>query len=257
VPKYSYIGSEGNTIAYREAGSGTPVLLIHGFTVDSEFNWVEPGIFKALAEKYHVFAMDVRGHGKSAKPVECAAYGEHILDDITELIDSKCAGRAHVVGYSMGGEIALAYAVKRPERVYKAVVGGGGLVTVDDDKYALWELDARRLRAAEPQDKVSEIRFPGISLPDSVLKSMDANDPAALGAVAEGMLQLALASEELANNDTPMLLLTGEYDEFKYTADRALAIGSNIRMKVLKGCGHMDAIADPGFTRFLLNFLCE
>ena len=44
MTSYEYTGPEGNTIAYREAGSGIPVLLIHGFTVDSEFNWLEPGI---------------------------------------------------------------------------------------------------------------------------------------------------------------------------------------------------------------------
>jgi len=257
VTNYEYIGPEGNTIAYREAGSGIPVLLIHGFTVDSEFNWVEPGIFGALAKQYHVVAMDVRGHGKSARPVESNAYGERILDDITALIDSKQFSKAHVVGYSMGGEIALAYAAKRPERVFKAVVGGGGLVTVGDDKYRLWELDARRLHAATPGEKVSEVRFTGISLPASVLNSMDANDPAALGAAAEGMLKLALSRQDLANNDIPILLLIGENDEFKYTAERALTAGPNIRMIVLNGCGHMDAIADPVFTQALLNFLGE
>src|SRR5262245_46298554 len=69
-------------IAYSEAGEGAPVILIHGLYSSAEMNWVLPGIFKQLAEHYHVIALDRRGHGKSDKPTEEDAYGQPMVADV-------------------------------------------------------------------------------------------------------------------------------------------------------------------------------
>src|SRR2546429_559405 len=60
--------SDGVKIAYIEAGEGEPVVLVHGLHSSAAMNWELPGTFARLAKKYHVVAMDLRGHGTSDKP---------------------------------------------------------------------------------------------------------------------------------------------------------------------------------------------
>lgn len=97
--------SAGTTIRYLADGAGEPVILIHGYTSDTEKQFVRTGIFDALAKTYRVYGMDARGHGKSGKPHDPAAYGAEMGLDIVRLMDHLGLKTAHVVGYSMGAHI--------------------------------------------------------------------------------------------------------------------------------------------------------
>jgi pimeloyl-ACP methyl ester carboxylesterase len=103
---------------------GDPVILIHGFTIDSRWNWESTGLIDLLAEDFQVVATDVRGHGGSEAPHNPSRYGAEILGDISRLLDHLDLTKAHLLGYSMGGEIVLAYLAFYPERVLRAVIGG-------------------------------------------------------------------------------------------------------------------------------------
>ena len=69
-----YFDSSGVRIRYVEAGKGTPIILVHGFTRNIETNWLETGVLSALAKRHRVIAVDLRGHGKSGKPHDPSAY---------------------------------------------------------------------------------------------------------------------------------------------------------------------------------------
>jgi pimeloyl-ACP methyl ester carboxylesterase len=100
-------------IAFREEGSGDPVLLVHGWTGSSyDYNKLIP----LLSQKHRVAAYDQVGFGKSDKP-RIAYRLQLFLDLIEKLADSLELGRFHLVGNSMGGHIAAAFALARPERV--------------------------------------------------------------------------------------------------------------------------------------------
>src|SRR5207248_1151366 len=71
--------SNGVRIRYIESGSGEPILLIHGYTQSLDTNWVDTGVFAKLAKDHHVIAFDLRGHGKSGKPHDPAAYGREMV----------------------------------------------------------------------------------------------------------------------------------------------------------------------------------
>ncbi len=240
--------SDGTRINYTVQGTGEPVIFIHGFTVDSDWNWQAPGILDSIAKDFRVIAMDVRGHGKSAKPHSRDAYGRNILMDHLRI------EKAHLVGYSMGGEITLAFLLSFPERVTKAVVGGGGWVAAGDRKHELWQTHASLLEAIPPGVSVSEQLFPGAPLDEATRRTMNANDAAALSAVAYGMLAFAVEEQALRNNTVPTMLVIGENDQFKFSADKALVAGSRMEMTVLPGQDHLSAIADPGFVRAVLEF---
>src|SRR4051812_467322 len=66
--------SDGVKIHYLEAGQGTPVVLIHGFSGTAEGNWFSNGVAEALAKNHRVIAIDCRGHGESEKPHDPTKY---------------------------------------------------------------------------------------------------------------------------------------------------------------------------------------
>ena len=125
----AYFDSDGVQIYYEEHGTGEPVVLVHGFASRGDHNWGDEW-FKHLAQHYRVIALDCRGHGKSAKPHDPAAYaGETMGEDVIRLLDHLGIRRTLLMGYSMGGRIALGLLRAHPERLRAVVVGGIGAVS--------------------------------------------------------------------------------------------------------------------------------
>ena len=121
-----YFDSNGVKIHYIIEGKGEPVLLIHGFTANIQFQWALPGVIKALSPDYQVIAYDNRGHGKSDKPHDPKKYGAEMVEDAVRLLDHLKIKDAHVVGYSMGAMITGKLVATHPERVRTATLGGSG-----------------------------------------------------------------------------------------------------------------------------------
>lgn len=114
----------GHRVAYRSAGSGPVVVLVHGITSTSA-TWEH--VMPQLAERYTVIAPDLLGHGKSAKPrgdYSLGAYASGIRD-VLVLLGHE---RATFVGHSLGGGVAMQLAYQFPERCERLVlVDSGGL----------------------------------------------------------------------------------------------------------------------------------
>ena len=117
-----FFESDGVQIRFVDAGEGVPVLLVHGYTGDAEM-WSFTGTAAVLAAQFRIIALDCRGHGQSGKPHTPESYGMAMADDVVRLMDRLEIDRAHIVGYSMGAEIALKLATSHPERVLSVVVG--------------------------------------------------------------------------------------------------------------------------------------
>ena len=123
-PADKSFNSRGVQIRYIEAGAGDPVLLIHGYTASIETNWIRSGVFQDLAKDHRVIAFDLRGHGKSGKPTDPAAYGSDMVDDAIRLLDHLGIQRAHIVGYSLGAIITAKLLTTNPDRFMTATLGG-------------------------------------------------------------------------------------------------------------------------------------
>src|SRR5438552_13310574 len=106
-----YFDSNGVRIRYVVAGSGEPVVLIHGWSADAEM-W-QP-LMADLSRDYQVIALDCRGHGKSGKPHDPAKYGIEMTRDVVRLLDHLGIEKAHIAGYSMGGSIAIKLLSEHP-----------------------------------------------------------------------------------------------------------------------------------------------
>ncbi|MBV9311588.1 MAG: alpha/beta fold hydrolase [Solirubrobacterales bacterium] len=114
----------GHRVVYRLAGSGPPIVLIHGITSSSQ-TWEEVG--SRLARNYTVLAPDLLGHGQSAKPRGDYSMGA-FASGVRDLMLALDIGPATIVGHSLGGGVAMQFAYQFPERTSRlALVSSGGL----------------------------------------------------------------------------------------------------------------------------------
>ena len=114
----------GHRVAYRCAGSGPPVVLVHGITSTSA-TWER--VMPYLAERYTVIAPDLLGHGESAKPRGDYSLGAY-ASGVRDLLVSLGHERATFVGHSLGGGVTMQLAYQFPERCERLVlVDSGGL----------------------------------------------------------------------------------------------------------------------------------
>src|SRR5215208_171116 len=118
------IDLHGHQVVYRVAGSGPPVVLIHGM-VNSSRHWRQVAL--KLAEHHTVIAPDLVGHGDSATPRGDYSLGAHAAV-IRDLLSALGIGSATVVGHSLGGGVAMVFFWQFPHRVERlGLVSSGGL----------------------------------------------------------------------------------------------------------------------------------
>src|ERR1700675_4767899 len=114
----------GHRVIYRIAGSGPPVVLIHGM-VNSSRHWESVAL--RLADAYTVIAPDLIGHGDSATPRGAYSLGAHAAS-IRDLLTAIGIERATIVGHSLGGGVAMQFFYQFPQRVERLVlISSGGL----------------------------------------------------------------------------------------------------------------------------------
>ena len=129
----------GVKIHYIVEGKGEPVVLIHGLYSSAAVNWQMPGIISLLSKDYQVIALDMPGHGESDKPENPDAYGLQMVEDVVQLLDHLKVKKAHIVGYSMGGMVAVKFMSKHQERVLSGIVGGMGWLREGSHLQRFWE----------------------------------------------------------------------------------------------------------------------
>ena len=108
---------------YLEKGRGTPLILLHGNGESSDYFRGQIDVF---AERYHVYAPDTRGHGRTprgASPFTIRQFAEDLLG----FLDEHQIEKAHLLGFSDGGNIAMAFALRYPERVDRLILNGANL----------------------------------------------------------------------------------------------------------------------------------
>lgn len=108
---------------YVERGQGEPLILLHGNGESCEYfkNQIE-----VFSSRYHVYALDTRGHGKTprgGRPFTIRQFAE----DLLEFMDERQISRAHLLGFSDGGNIAMVFAIRYPDRVGRLILNGANL----------------------------------------------------------------------------------------------------------------------------------
>lgn len=108
-------------VFYHEAGSGDPLVLLHGGIVTAEMMYGERIV--DLARDYHIYAPDSRGHGRTNNPAGTLGYAQ-MADDVAGFIDALDIHHPHLAGYSDGGQISLEFGIRHPGKARTLTLGG-------------------------------------------------------------------------------------------------------------------------------------
>ncbi|CRM18061.1 MULTISPECIES: alpha/beta fold hydrolase [Pseudomonas] len=216
--------------SYLATGQGQPVVLIHGVGLNKEM-W--GGQVVGLATKYHVISYDMLGHGASPRP----AAGTPLLgyaDQLLELLEHLQVPQATVIGFSMGGLVARAFALHYPDRLKSLVVLNSVFNRSPEQRAGVI---ARTAQAAE--------------------HGPDANAQAALSRwfspeyQAANPAQIAALRQTLAGNDPQGYLTTYELfaTQDMYRADDL----KGLRVPTLVATGELDPGSTPEMARQLAD----
>lgn len=118
TPTTGYAPVNGLEMYYEVHGSGEPVVLLHGSFMTITSNWA--GWIEELSKSRQVIAVEMQGHGRTADIERDFAF-ESLADDVAGLLDHLEIPAADIIGYSMGGGVALQCAIRHPEKVRRVV----------------------------------------------------------------------------------------------------------------------------------------
>jgi len=221
-------------VRFRDLGDGPAVVLLHGFTSSFEGTWVRRGWVEELVQAgRRVVGLDFPGHGESEPAADCSP--ERLVEDVVRVLDELGLDAPDVVGFSMGGGVALRLAGTQPRRVARLVVGGVGDPGINGrhDPAALAR-DWERMRAAARERGV---------------------DPAGLEPYLTGRGWPAGLDEPLPRIAAPTLLFLAGADQYMRPTgltERWLAHAEVVRCA---GSDHYQVLDDPALHAAVLAFL--
>lgn len=258
--------AEGGKLYYESYGKGTPLILLHGHTLDRRM-WRKQ--IEAFAPHFRVITPDMRGYGLSSRLSE-DLHTTHV-DDIITLMDSLHIDKAHVVGLSMGGFIASDMVAMYPERMLTCVLSSGNLRNMKGPSEPLDSAEIAKQRA-----KIDEAKAKGI---EQARKEWTEQLITGGGSHAEDMRDeltaiikdwdayqlthlephLWYANEakpqlEAKKPTVPTLFLSGETEHKKRTSMMKSLPKSDFM--VIPDCGHISNMERPEeFNKIVLDFI--
>jgi 2-hydroxy-6-oxonona-2,4-dienedioate hydrolase len=256
-----FVSIYGAKIHYVEAGSGAPLILIHGLA-DNIAVW--DSVIPPLSARFRVIALDQIGFGRSDKPLlnyRVSTFVDFLDGFMTELK----IGRASLIGNSLGGWVAADFALKHPQRVER-------LILSDAAGYAALAktMDPRALRALRLASR-EDIRYLGpLTFHDkrfyqdvdlAFKERVTAGDSYTVGQLLDAMIR----GDDVLDNrlqpiNRPTLILWGRDDKIipLNFGERFHQEIANSRLRIIDNCGHMPQVECPGeFATAVLQFLSE
>ena len=242
------VEAAGWRLNYQRAGEGAggsetaPIVLVHGFGGDLN-TWLfnQPD----LAETHAVYALDLPGHGRSGKDVGAGDLAT-LSGALGAFLDALGIGRAHLVGHSLGGAVALELALGRPEAVASlTLIASAGLGPEINGAYIDGFIAAGRRKEmkavlqmlfADPQavgrDMVEEVlRYKRLDGVEAALRGI-------AGAVFPGGRQGTVLAERLSELAQPVQVIRGREDRILPPAQTE-GLPANVAVTMIENAGHM------------------
>ena len=249
-------------LAWDEQGSGPPILLIMGHRYSSGM-WYP--VLEGLGDRYRLTYFDNRGTGRSGRRTRTSI--AELADDARAVMDAAGLGSAHVYGVSMGGGIALEFAIRFPERVRSLVLGCTMAKTPDITPkphwmlHVLYRLPTFLLKVLAPKTHKGGY---GDDAPDDAIardRAILEKDPfSRRGVLAQAIAisDYSVTREQIGAVTAPALVLHGDQDlTVPFEAGEALSqMLPNARFLPLKGVGHnyfvgAGDVANAAVDRFI------
>ncbi len=218
---------------YVEQGQGEPLILLHG-------NGEDCGYFKhqieAFSSRYHVYALDTRGHGKTPRG-ERPFTIRQFAQDLLEFMEKRQIGKAHLLGFSDGGNIAMVFAVRYPDRVEKLILNGANLDAGGVKRTVQIPIETGYRIARIFAGKSGKAKR------NAELLGLMVNDP-------------NVPAQELSKITARTLVIVGTKDMVKEKHTRLIAKSlSNAELAFIHGDHFIAAKKPEEFNRIILDFL--
>jgi pimeloyl-ACP methyl ester carboxylesterase len=237
-------------IHWEESGQGPPVVLLHGFSETAQSIWVAGGWVDALVGAgRHCVRFDLRGHGHSDAPRAVEDYSAaRLVGDLEAVIGAARTGPVDLIGFSLGGEIALRYVlIHGRARVRRAALISLGRAFL-------------RPRARSTGMTVAALRAPETAEMHPLVRKFRARlverglDLHAAAALLEGE-RLPPAPGELERIDVPLLFVSGEREKMVGDAAPLAERVPGARLLHIAGADHDAAVFAPETRAAVLEFL--
>ena len=234
---------DGVNLAYWDMGEGNPLLLLHGFTADSELNWERSGIAEKLLQSgRRVIMLDARGHGQSDKPHTSYSYWNRAMaKDVGAFAEYMGLHEYDILGYSMGAKVAIEAEIIFG-RIRSLILSGLHVYEKG------WTLSDKERKA-----KVH-------SMLDDTPKHKDeyrefaektGGDRKAFAARLEGNIYPEFTHANLMKIHIPVLVINGTRE---YSAEEAASFFPNSRGVSIRG-SHITLLRNKSFPNEVISFL--
>jgi pimeloyl-ACP methyl ester carboxylesterase len=229
----SYAHVNGLDVYYELHGAGEPLVLLHGGLLTIELTFA--AMLPQLAKTRQVVAIELQGHGRTAD-VEREFTLEHLADDVAAVLDELGIERADFFGFSLGGLVALQFAMRHPAKTGR-VVAAAVHFRADGYHPEIFAMDATsgRLPTADDFREMHEAY---------VAVAPDPGGFEAFAAKASALPpRLDWSAEDLGSVRSPVLLVIGDKDFVRIEhAAQMRELIPDARLAVLPGCTHMGLI---------------
>lgn len=218
---------------FMEKGQGEPIILLHG-------NGENCGYFKGQIDEFsnyfHVYAIDTRGHGKTPRGTMPFTIRQ-FADDLLGLMDEQGIDKAHLLGFSDGGNIAMVFAIQYPDRVNRLILNGANLNADGVKKTTQIPIEIGYKIARMFADKSDSARS------NAEMLGLMVNDPNVM-------------PDELAGIKAKTLVIAGTKDMIKKEHTKQIADNiSSAKLVFINGDHFIASKCPKEFNRAVLDFL--
>ena len=250
-------------LRFKEIGHGEPLLLLHGLFGQAD-NWF--GVAPKLAEKFHVLMPDLRNHGHSPHHPEMDY--PLMAADVEKFLTSQNIESAHVIGHSMGGKVAMQFALDFPGRVKKLIVvdmAPRAYKRIHEPIFAaLLALDLDSFQTRQQIEEALAPEIPSLNLRRFLLKNLGRDDRGKffwkmnVRGVSENYSRLGELVAAKNPFGHPTLFISGGVSDYVAADDetRILELFPSASIKTIAAASHwVHADAPEEFVRLVLEFL--
>lgn len=249
-------------LSFKEFGSGKPMIILHGLFGSSD-NWFTIG--KKLSETYHVFLPDLRNHGDSIHSDEFNY--EVMANDLLEFIEDHVIKNPDIIGHSMGGKVAMRFALDHPNLFSKLVVVDIAPKAYRSRHDKLLEymsaLDLTHVKNRQDADRLLKESVSGMAERQFLLKNIKRHEQGYqwkinLRAIGENMERI---TEEISSDgkvEKPALFIRGGKSDYILPEDYPAihALFTNAKVIEIAKAGHWIHADQPeDFQQALVGFL--
>jgi pimeloyl-ACP methyl ester carboxylesterase len=258
------INFKNTTIRYKVEGSGTPIVLLHGYLESLDIWDKFPG---ELMKRFRVISIDLPGHGKSGIVTDVHTM-EIMAEAVNAVLDELGIEKCILIGHSMGGYVTMAFADLYHERLYGYSLFHSTPFADTEEKKQTRDREIELVDQGK-KELICKTNIPRAFAPENLKKFKNevkravqiarSTSDEGIKAVLKGMKLRPDRSETLINSDIPVLIILGRKDNYIpfNTVKEKILINTKGEIHSLENSGHMGFIEEPRESLVLVSSFVE